>query len=133
MDEIVKATLSPFGIFEFFDSVGNDIMLASIRNYAKYDSRPERFAPLLAKLVELVIAGLLGQKSGAGFFDYSADLTISTETIPLDPEILKEITRRLNEVYGEAISTYSRLSGYSTAELRSAMNEYLGSTSLLLE
>ena len=42
IDRIVREYFFPIGVFEFFDSVGIDVMLASIKNYSKNDILKER-------------------------------------------------------------------------------------------
>jgi 3-hydroxybutyryl-CoA dehydrogenase len=126
MDAIVKANLSPAGIFEFFDSVGNDVMLASILNYTHDDPEKENYSGLILKLKELVNEGKLGQKSGRGFFHYESPEN-NDPADNFEGNLLKEeIIRRLKDARQSAVATYSSLSGQSSEVLISAMNEYLG-------
>jgi 3-hydroxyacyl-CoA dehydrogenase len=120
IDRIVREHFFPTGVFEFFDSVGLDIMLASVNNYSKNDEQQDRFQPLIDRLQELVSQGRLGVKTKGGFFD---------EGIPQDqgyPENDEMIIARLQGSYEDAFRRFCRLSGIPAAELKSAMDEYFG-------
>jgi len=67
IDRIVRERFFPTGVFDFFDSVGLDIMLASVQNYSKDDPAEERFHPLIAQLQELVSKGRLERRRKAAF------------------------------------------------------------------
>jgi len=82
IDRIVKDKLFPTGVFEFFDSVGLDIMLASVKNYSAGDPEEERFYPLISELNEHVSNGRLGTKTKSGFY---------TSEFAIDPGFLKRI------------------------------------------
>ena len=71
IDNLVKENLFPLGIFEFFDHVGIDVMLASIRNYKLNSLSPGSYIPLIQKLEELCANNYLGLKTRKGFYDYS--------------------------------------------------------------
>jgi 3-hydroxybutyryl-CoA dehydrogenase len=100
IDKIVDNNLFPGGIFSFFDQVGNDIMLESIKNYIPKAERVP-YSALIAKLEELCSQSLLGIKTNAGFYDYqefnTAETLISAETP--DNEYTHEVTQRLINVY----------------------------------
>lgn len=73
IDEIIKNNIFPIGVFEFFDSIGNDIMLTSIKNYVKNYKNKNFYVPLIKKLEELVDQNKLGIKTNNGFYDYNED------------------------------------------------------------
>lgn len=75
IDSIVKRSILPDGVFEFFDAVGIDIAHRAVMNYV--DDLPDRafYEPLLEELGRLCGAGRLGRKSGAGFYDYPYSLS----------------------------------------------------------
>jgi 3-hydroxybutyryl-CoA dehydrogenase len=62
----------PMGQFELNDYNGLDIALQGARNLR--DAYGERFAPP-ASLVSRVTAGMLGRKTGSGWYDYPSDDT----------------------------------------------------------
>lgn len=120
IDRIVKEAFFPSGIFEFFDSVGLDVMLASVRNYSKGDPDEERYQPLILQLQELVSMGRLGMKTKKGF--YGDDIAPD----PGYPENEKEIIKMLHTSYISAFQRFSKSSGIQPAVLKSAMDEYFG-------
>lgn len=100
IDKIVDNNLFPGGIFNFFDQVGNDIMLEAIKNYIPKAERGP-YSALIAKLEELCSQNLLGIKTNAGFYDYqdfnTAETLLNAE-IP-DNDYAHEVTQRLMNVY----------------------------------
>jgi len=61
----------PMGPLELADLVGLDARLNNLISVSERTGRPELAPPRI--LVELVEAGRLGRKTGAGFYDYDAD------------------------------------------------------------
>jgi 3-hydroxyacyl-CoA dehydrogenase len=100
IDKIVDNNLFPGGIFSFFDQVGNDIMLESIKNYVP-KSEIEPYHALVDKFEELKSHNLLGIKTQAGFYDYqdfnAAESLLASETP--DDKYVQEVTQRLIKVY----------------------------------
>jgi 3-hydroxybutyryl-CoA dehydrogenase len=78
IDSLVKTHLFPIGIFEFFDQVGNDVMLQSVRNYIKYEDDPDFYQAMITLLEQKVSAGKLGVKSKSGFYDYPLKKSLQT-------------------------------------------------------
>jgi 3-hydroxybutyryl-CoA dehydrogenase len=120
IDRIVKEHFFPMGVFEFFDSVGLDIMLASVKNYSKDDPSEAQYHPLIGQLQDLVSKGKLGTKTKGGFYG---------EGISPDsgyPENDKEITAKLQASYEQAFRQFCKSSGIPPAELKTAMDEYFG-------
>jgi 3-hydroxyacyl-CoA dehydrogenase len=120
VDRIVRERFFPLGVFEFFDSVGLDVMLASIKNYTREDPGQERFLPLIRRMEDLVAAGKLGSKTGEGFYDGSDPAGNGS------PGSEEEIIRRLAGSYAESFRKFSASSGIPPAEIKSAMDEYFG-------
>jgi 3-hydroxybutyryl-CoA dehydrogenase len=100
IDKIVDSNLFPGGIFSFFDQVGNDIMLESIKNYIPKSERVP-YQSLISALEELCSKNLLGIKTNAGFYNYeefnTADTLLNSETP--DNDYVLEVTQRLINVY----------------------------------
>jgi 3-hydroxyacyl-CoA dehydrogenase len=120
IDKLVKEHFFPTGVFEFFDSVGLDVMLESVKNYSRTDPEPENYHPLIAHLQSLVSSGRLGTKTKCGFYgdDISPD--------PGFPENDRIIIARLKKSWEEAFRNFSHLSGIPTDKLKTAMDEYFG-------
>jgi 3-hydroxybutyryl-CoA dehydrogenase len=70
----------PMGPLTLLDFVGLDTTLA-IADIMFEEFREKRFAPppLLKRLVQ---AGMLGRKSGRGFYDYASDSPVPTPGLP---------------------------------------------------
>ncbi|TRZ71562.1 MAG: 3-hydroxyacyl-CoA dehydrogenase family protein [Bacteroidetes bacterium] len=120
IDRIVRDHFFPTGVFEFFDSVGLDVMLASVKNYSKDDPEEERYHPLIGKLQELVSKGKLGTKTKGGFYGEG----ISPD--PGYPENDAEIIAKLQSSYEYAFRRFCLSSGIPAAELKTDMDEYFG-------
>jgi 3-hydroxybutyryl-CoA dehydrogenase len=121
IDRIVRDRFFPLGVFEFFDSVGLDVMLTSVKNYSADDPAPERFIALIRKLEALVSEGKLGLKTKKGFY---------TEDVPPDPGSSShddEIARQLAASYSSSFLQFCLSSGIPPAEIKTAMDEYFGS------
>ena len=126
IDRIVKEHFFSSGVFEFIDSVGLDVMLASVENYSKVDPTPERFYPLIDRLQKLVSAGMLGKKTKSGFLEDGS---------PLDPEYPEndlEIISKLKTTYELSFRSFCNSSGIPAIILKSAMDEYFGSETPLV-
>jgi 3-hydroxybutyryl-CoA dehydrogenase len=73
IDELVRESGGfRMGPFELMDLVGNDINLAVTQSVFRASFFDPRFAPSLIQQ-EMVQAGLLGRKSGRGFYCYTAE------------------------------------------------------------
>ena len=125
IDNIVKASLFPSGIFEFFDHVGLDIMLQSIINYTSDYPHATYYHPLVGKLRQLISEGWMGKKSGRGFFVYSGAEPESSSAV-MDSEKSSEILHHLEFTYKNAARRFITRSGLTIDELNEALKEYFG-------
>jgi 3-hydroxybutyryl-CoA dehydrogenase len=71
IDELVRQSIFPIGVFEFFDHVGIDIMLSSVKSYTQNAENKEFYEPIIQKMEELVKLNRLGIKTRHGFYDYA--------------------------------------------------------------
>lgn len=120
IDRIVKEHFFPTGVFEFFDSVGLDVMLASVRNYSGMDPGGDRYQPLIEGLQALVSSGRLGSKTKSGFY---TDGNAADTGFPENDNLIIE---RLRRSWAEAFHHFSGLSGIPPEKLKSALDEYFG-------
>lgn len=122
IDHLVTKYMFPIGVFEFFDSVGIDIMLLSIRNYTHFSAHPKFYQPLLECLGDLLGQGRLGQKTKAGFYDYTEGTDRAEE-----PEIKneKDLVERLKLFYVLPILDFVKKGICKEEEIDHAFREYL--------
>ncbi|MGA3012736.1 MAG: 3-hydroxyacyl-CoA dehydrogenase family protein [Bacteroidales bacterium] len=120
IDRIVKDHFFPIGVFEFFDNVGLDIMLSSVKNYSKYDPVPVQFHPLILQLEEHVSNGRLGVKKNGGF--YREGISYDPGKPENDPTIILKLTNS----YKLAFNNLCKSSSITAKELKMAMDEYFG-------
>lgn len=125
IDQIVKASLFPSGIFEFFDHVGLDTMLQSMINYTKDYPHADYYIPLLNKLKQLTTQGHLGRKSGRGFYNYVGNEP-ETSSADTNSEKSSEILHHLEFTYKNAARRFITRSGLTIGELNEALKEYFG-------
>ncbi|MEI8006219.1 MAG: 3-hydroxyacyl-CoA dehydrogenase NAD-binding domain-containing protein [Bacteroidota bacterium] len=125
IDSAVKGSLFPSGIFEFFDHVGLDTMLLSIKNYTGNYPHADYYAPLIRELEIKVSQGNLGKKSGRGFYDYTGNTHGTNLTVTI-PEEIEEIRNHLEFTYKNAARRLITRSGLTIQELNEALKEYFG-------
>jgi 3-hydroxybutyryl-CoA dehydrogenase len=127
IDLLVKQYLFPVGVFEFFDHVGIDIMLSSIKSYTLNSGNLKFYSPLLLKLEEMVRLNHLGIKERKGFYDYPFQEEIeSSDSDGLPADYEKNVIGRLKENYLRSVASLID-SGISTREdLTFYLKDYLG-------
>jgi 3-hydroxyacyl-CoA dehydrogenase len=128
IDELVKMHLFPVGVFEFFDHVGIDVMLSSIKTYTQGIDHKEFYDPLIKKLEELVAENHLGIKSKHGFYDYTQPAEVPSYPNPCEnPEILKRsVTDRLWNYYIKSVDSVIQKGLCTREDLAYAVKDYLG-------
>ncbi len=125
LDAIIREYFFPVGVFEFFDSVGTDLMLTSIKNYTEDYPHRDHFAELIRHLEEMVGKGHLGKKSNQGFYNYSEGKTILQETLQPTPDVDRdEKIEFLRFQYQNAVRRHTVRSGLSLTEMNDALKEY---------
>ncbi len=122
IDALVKAHLFPVGIFEFFDHVGNDVMLQSVINYIKYEADPRFYQALIEILNQKVKEGKLGKKSNSGFYEYS--LRKTTQNFEEKSEML-EVLQKITYWYLDGVFDALKRSVCSKDELELIVKEYM--------
>jgi 3-hydroxybutyryl-CoA dehydrogenase len=128
MDEIVKQHFFPSGVFEFIDSVGIDVMLASVMNYVRDYPQKDYFDPFVRHLQSLADAGKLGQKTQQGFYSWPKELPgeplfIEDSSVQV---LISEIIKRLSFTYISSAKRFAMQSKCDVEALNSALIEYFG-------
>jgi 3-hydroxyacyl-CoA dehydrogenase len=129
MDAIVREYFFPAGVFEFFDSVGNDTMLTSIKNYVREYPHKDYYEPLIHCLENMVLEGRLGIKSHSGFYVYPKDRSDNSVSFLKNSEnksLVEEIRKRLYFSYISAVKRFAIQSKSNLEELNNAVKEYFG-------
>lgn len=122
IDALVRRYIFPIGIFEFFDHVGLDVMLASVRNYATCD--PEDRSLLIKGLEAKVGEHKLGVKNGEGFYTYPLDTRSLHCTLPEEQQ--QELLLKLEQLVFQAIVRINEKKIIDPADLDHAIMEYWG-------
>jgi 3-hydroxyacyl-CoA dehydrogenase len=123
IDTLVKKYFFPIGVFEFFDSVGLDVMLTSVKNYSSFSKFPEQYSGLMAELNLLVSQGRLGQKSGNGFY---TEETSNSLVKPIDPMVEEQIYLQMNDCYVQTSAKFAKKGFYDSSIINEAVKEYMG-------
>ncbi|MEI6456536.1 MAG: 3-hydroxyacyl-CoA dehydrogenase family protein [bacterium] len=125
LDSVVREHFFPVGVFEFFDSVGIDLMLTSIRNYVEHYLNRDHYSALIGFLDQMVRKGHLGKKSSKGFYQYSGDQVIEPDFTELSRDVnTGEITEYLRFQFQGTVRRYTVQSGLSLVEMNEAIREY---------
>jgi 3-hydroxyacyl-CoA dehydrogenase len=122
IDALIKKHLFPTGIFEFFDHVGNDVMLQSVINYLVYERNADFYLPMKNVLAQKVAEGRVGKKAKAGFYDYPLKNTAFDTEITRKKE---EILHRITHWYLDGIFDVLNRNICSREELEQIVKEYM--------
>jgi 3-hydroxybutyryl-CoA dehydrogenase len=108
IDSAMREAGYPMGPFELMDLTGIDVNLAAARGIhegftARGDPLADRFRPA-PQQEQLVEAGRLGRKTGAGFYSYDEGVAVDAVAGTLDPTNRDRIVERIelaivNEAY----------------------------------
>jgi 3-hydroxybutyryl-CoA dehydrogenase len=126
MDSLVKNYLFPAGVFDFCDSVGNDIMLTSVSNYIRDYTDKDHYLLFVNELERLVKANQLGIKSNAGFYTYPVEDQQEDILVSMKQELIDTSVKRLRSTLASSIKEFSSRSGIDMIILNNVMKEYLG-------
>jgi len=127
IDNLVKTHLFPFGVFEFFDHVGIDVMLASVRAYTESALSPGFYKPLINKLEELSGNGHLGIKTKNGFYEYDQPVKReNTELEDLADPYERQVLERLWDYYIKSVQKVLDTGIIGKDELAEAVKDYTG-------
>ncbi|MBP7552871.1 MAG: 3-hydroxyacyl-CoA dehydrogenase family protein [Spirochaetes bacterium] len=127
IDAVVKSAFFPLGIFQFFDSVGNIVIVQSIKNYIFDEKDPvilRFYSQILNKMHEMILESEKISKS-ALFYDYLGikDDKHSDKLIENYGDFLY---KRIIYLFINSFFRYSEQSGVSPEKLDGAIKEYCG-------
>jgi 3-hydroxyacyl-CoA dehydrogenase len=122
IDSIVQSDLFPSGVFEQFDTIGLDVVHPSVQRYAEYAGDTGFYEPLIRKLDRLVSNGMLGCKSGEGFYRYED--RESHDTAACEEPVRREISSVLRALYINSACRALEARICSRDELEFALKEY---------
>jgi len=129
MDTLVRTCFFPTGVFEFFDHVGIDIMLASIKSYTQNSGNRDFYSPMISVLESMITRNQLGIKTGCGFYDYSGR-TITPpagEPAAAKKEPARQVVKdRLWEYYMRSVSSVIESGLCAREDLAGYLKDYLG-------
>ncbi|MCK9399009.1 MAG: 3-hydroxyacyl-CoA dehydrogenase family protein [Bacteroidales bacterium] len=133
IDELVRKHLFPIGVFEFFDHVGIDVMLSSVKTYTKAISNKAFYAPLIEKMEELVKLNHLGIKTKRGFYDYAPleeegikATDKATDKAEDKADYKRNVTERLWDYYIGSVIPVIESGSCSREDLAYAVKDYMG-------
>jgi 3-hydroxyacyl-CoA dehydrogenase len=122
IDHIIKESIFPRGVFEFFDDVGIDVMCQSVINYTAPIHDRTFYDPLLDFLADLLSRNRLGRKSGSGCYNYPAN----GDTVALPgKQIQEEITTLLQAIYINSVFKVLEKKIWSRDDIEFAVKEYM--------
>ena len=129
IDELVRQSIFPIGVFEFFDHVGIDIMLSSVKSYTQNTDNKKFYSPLIQKMEELVKLNRLGIKTRHGFYDYAHPEESSA--IPRDEaneatDYKNSVTNRLWGYYIRSVLSVIESGMCSCEDLAFYVKDYMG-------
>jgi len=128
IDNIVKRNIFPIGTFEFYDSVGLDTMLQSLKEYIETIPHKEWVRPMLILVEEYVKRGFYGNKNGGGFYVsgiVNENVVLHRLSNQNNPVEEKEIVETLISLYINTIFSFIE-KGFCTAEeINYAIKEYM--------
>ncbi len=124
IDAMVAEYLFPEGIFKFFDLVGNDVMLQSIKNYTA--GNRDAYHAMLDELEELCSKNMLGIKTKTGFYNYhDGSGGNAMNIVPEKDEYYFKILGRLKKAYVEKAQQLVNDGACDSETLEYAAKEYM--------
>jgi 3-hydroxybutyryl-CoA dehydrogenase len=129
IDELVRQAIFPIGVFEFFDHVGIDIMLSSVKSYIQNADNKKFYTPLIQKMEELVKLNRLGIKTRHGFYDYAhpeESFALNRNEAIEATEYKNIVTDRLWGYYIQSVLSVIESGMCSREDLACFVKDYMG-------
>lgn len=128
IDNLIKANIFPSGVFDFFDSVGIDVMYNSINQYIKDKKNKNFYIPLLGKLKEMMDNNKLGLKTKAGFYSYAPDNSDKAISVDDNKEYKKKAATRLVITFINSVYKAVEKKACTFENVEYSMKEYTGAS-----
>jgi 3-hydroxyacyl-CoA dehydrogenase len=128
IDDLIKGRFFSVGVFDLFDHVGVDVMLASVKNYTKDTEDGTFYAPLIERMQGMVSQNKLGFKTKQGFYTYCKTLGDVKKAVSAErpsKTYLQEVEQRLLNRYMSAVND-ALGKGFDPHELAEAVRDNLG-------
>jgi 3-hydroxybutyryl-CoA dehydrogenase len=109
LDDCLRGAGFRMGACELMDLIGHDTNFAVTQSVFDANFGDKRFAPSLVQR-ELVDGGLLGRKTGRGFFDYTGGAAKGGEKAPVDASLPAAMQVVLHGA-GPAVARWAKLLG----------------------
>ncbi|MBW6460664.1 MAG: 3-hydroxyacyl-CoA dehydrogenase family protein [Bacteroidales bacterium] len=129
MDTLVKEKFFPAGVFEFFDHVGIDVMLASIKAYTKNSQNKPFYEPLIMKMEGMVEENKLGVKTKQGFYDYPPQARqkgVMDDPGDENKDYLQSAEERLQGIFMQSVKSVLDQGLVSPQKLAEMVADYTG-------
>lgn len=126
IDAMVDECIFPGGIFLFFDHVGTDIMYASVDNYTSMLSDKANYLDLLNPLKQLYDNGMLGIKSGNGFYNHHSGTISIMKTGLFSSPVHASCLERLKAAFYQSLHAVAQKGICNEQQLDFIVKEYTG-------
>ncbi|MBN2546636.1 MAG: 3-hydroxyacyl-CoA dehydrogenase family protein, partial [Spirochaetes bacterium] len=123
IDHIIRKSIFPIGVFEFFDSVGIDVMYSAIKNYIKDYNNREYYINMVNMLKSMINNNELGKKTKKGFYDYKESAKNDEHFV--SENIEKIINKRLISVFLKSFSKFQKSSKIKSEILNECIKDYM--------
>lgn len=129
IDELVRRNLFPIGVFEFFDHVGIDIMLSSVKSFTRGKKDKGFYKSIIIQLESLMKENRLGIKTKHGFYDYRQSVngqSIAGNFMNNREQYEHQVIDRLWKHYIESVNFVIDEQLCSREDLTFAVKDYMG-------
>jgi 3-hydroxybutyryl-CoA dehydrogenase len=126
VDEWVRQYMFPVGVFEFFDQVGIDVMLSSIKTYISSSNNREFYRPMVEELEHLVGMNRLGIKTRHGLYNYADTPDEENNDLSALFPQKQSVINRLWDCYIRGVNQMMKAGICTREEMSCFLKDYLG-------